>query len=84
MREPTSKELQSNRVVILSNQELSILQKFHWSKINSAEEKLNKFQDKYMDKKKTDHYYQKIDELENDYYYHKNSLDLIKSILLIS
>jgi hypothetical protein len=81
MREPERHELNSTYIVVLSNDELILLKKYHEKEIGPAEEKFDKFKDRYMDIVKTDYYYKKMEELSSKYFYHSNSLFIIRSLI---
>ena len=81
MREPERQELNNTNIVVLDNDELMLLKKYHEKEIKPAEEKFDKFKDRYMDVRKTDYYYKKMEELSGKYFYHSNSLFIIRSLI---
>lgn len=81
MRQTEIIERHDHLAVILSKEELLLLKEYHTPLFKKSQEKLLNFENRYEDRKKTDFFYKKHEELTDKYWYHKTSLKAIDNII---
>lgn len=85
MRYANNKDYNTIYTVVLTLEEIDIIKNWHMPKYHKAKEALEKLNERYADRIKTDHYYKKEEELSSAYWYHKNSIDIaneMKSVMI--